>query len=254
MPTHYTVDSRKLTFAEYRRFSSGFAFLIVALLKILKIRLPMPIAASRPEELRILEPSQLPQDIYSRLTRLIVPCEREGLRARFFYEEPIVAPSQRTLGVAMLSDDQLIYGFLAEVENQSATGVIRQVELSLLTPLSDGRYLATSLTSKKLDSPPEIVGIALPGAKPEEILASHRERLRSLQGATPQRIEGRLEDFVVRIGRLGFDFHVARGVYVPVSESEVEKLRKQKPASAVAGWVVWIVVFAVTVLVMRSCG
>ncbi len=251
---YYTVDSRKLTFAEYRRMSRGFAFLIAALLKALRIRMPIPMAVTRPEELLIRQPSELPQDIYARLVPLIAPCEREGLRVGFFYEEPMVAPSNRTLGVAMLSDDRLVYGFLAEAENKGLTGPTRQVDLSLLTPLSDGRYLATALNPKAMDSPPQFFGISLPDAKAEEIVASHRERLRSLQDVRAEPIEGRLEDFVLEIGRLSFDFHVGRGVYVPISDAEVEKLRAARPASAASSFLVWIAVFVFTILVMRSCG
>ena len=254
---HYKFDSRNVTFAEYRRLTPGLGFLIAALLKILRIPLPMRMAVPYPAEILVREPSELPEGVYNRLVPFIAPCEREGLRSKFFYQEPMIAPDTRTLGVALLSDDRLIYGFLAEAENNTAVGIQRRVDLSLITPLSNGRMIVTGRSKQTLDSPPELEKEVLPDAPVEKVIARHHDRLSSLRGAQPVPIAGRLEDFILRMERLGFDYFIRRRVYVPMTEAEVEKLRAAKPmtkgkANLVSN-LIWLAAFATVFLVMRGC-
>ena len=254
---YYRFDSRNVTFAEYRRLTPGFGFLIAALLKILRIPLPVRMALPYPGEIQVREPSELPEGMYSRLVPFIAPCEREGLRSKFFYQEPMIAPDSRTLGVALLSDDQLIYGFLAEAENNTAVGIQRRIDLSLITPLSNGRMIVTGRSKQSLDSPPDLEKEVLPDAPVDQVIARHRDRLRSLRGTQPVPIMGRLEDFILKMERLGFDYFVRRRVYVPMTDAEVEKLKAVKPmtkgkASLVSN-LIWIAAFATVFLVMRGC-
>lgn len=254
---HYKFDSRNVTFAEYRRLTPGIGFLIAAALKILRIRLPTRIALPYPGEIQVLEPSQLPDGVYGRLVPFIAPCEREGLRSKLFYQEPMIAPDTRTLGVALLSDDRLTYGFLAECENNTAVGIQRRIDLSLITPLSNGRMLVTGRSKQSLDSPPEMEKEALPDAPVEQVIARHRDRLRSLRGAQPVPILDRLEDFILKMERLGFDYFVRRRVYVPMTEAEVEKLRAVKPMTtgkaALISNLIWLAAFATVALLWRGC-
>ena len=174
---HYRFDSRNVTFAEYRRLTPGLGFLIAAALKILRIPLPARMALPYPGEILVREPAELPEGVYGRLVPFIAPCEREGLRSKLFYQEPIIAPDARTLGVALLSDDRLTYGFLAEAENNTAVGIQRRIDLSLITPLSNGRMLVTGRSKQTLDTPPEMEKEVLPDAPVEKVIARHRPLL-----------------------------------------------------------------------------
>ncbi|HET9226693.1 MAG TPA: hypothetical protein VFR31_08500, partial [Thermoanaerobaculia bacterium] len=195
---HYKLDSRNISFSEYRRLTPGLGFVIAALLKILRIPLPVRMAVAYPDEVLVREPSELREGVYGRLVPFIAPCERAGLRSKFFYESPMISPDSRTVGVALLSDDRLVYGFLAEAETNTLAGVQRQIELSLITPLSNGRMIATGRSKKTLDSPPELEKEVLYDAPVEKVIARHQERLRSLRGTQAVPIEGRLEDFILR--------------------------------------------------------
>lgn len=254
---HYRFDSRNVSFAEYRRLTPGPAFLIAALLKILRIPLRVRMAAPYPQEVLVREPAELPAGVYSRLVPFIAPCERAGLRSKFFYESPMISPDTRTVGVALLSDDRLTYGFLAEAETNTVAGVQRRINLSLITPLSNGRLIVTGRSKKSLDSPPEMDSEVLDEAPVEKVLARHQERLRSLRGVQAVPIEGRLEDFILRMERLSFDNFVRRRVYVPMPEAEVEKLRAAKPMtagkSALVTILIWITAFLVVSFLTRGC-
>ncbi len=254
---YYRFDSRNVSFAEYRRLTPGPAFLIAALYKILHMRLPVQMALPYPGEILVCEPSELPEGVYGRLVPFIAPCEREGLRSKFFYQEPVIAPDSRTLGVALLSDDRLTYGFLAESETNTVAGVQRRIDLSLITPLSNGRMIVTGRSKKTLDSPPEMEKEVLPDAPVETVIARHRDRLRSPRGSQPVAIEGRLEDFILKLERLGFDYFIRRRVYVPMSEAEVEKLKAVKPLTkgkaALVSSLIWIAAIATVFLGPRAC-
>jgi len=253
----YRFDSRNVSFAEYRRLTPGLGFLIAALLKILRIPLPVRMALPYPGEIQVREPSELPEGVYGRLVPFIAPCEREGLRSKLFYQEPIIAPDSRTLGVALLSDDRLTYGFLAEAENNTAVGIQRRVDLSLITPLSNGRMIVTGRSKQNLDSPPEMEKEVLPDAPVEKVIAWHRDRLRALRGPQPVPIEGRLEDFILKIERLGFDYFIRRRIYVPMAEAEVEKLRAAKPLTkgraALVSNLIWVAAMITVFLGFRGC-
>jgi hypothetical protein len=255
---YYRFDSRNVTFAEYRRLTPGLGFLIAALLKILRIPLPVRMALPYPGEILVREPAELPEGVYKRLVPFNSPCEREGLSSKFFYKEPMIAPDSRTLGVALLSDDALTYGFLAEAEHNTAAGIQRRIDLSLITPLSNGRMLVTGRSKQTLDSPPEMEKQVLPGTPVEKVIARHRDRLRELKGIVqPVPIEGRLEDFILKVERLGFDFFIRRRVYIPMAETEVEKLRALKPMTkgkaALVSILIWLATFATTFLAWRGC-
>lgn len=254
---YYRFESRNVSFAEYRRLAPGLGFLIAALLKILRIPLQTRTAAPYPEQILVREPSELPGGVYGRLVPFIAPCERAGLRSKLFYESPMISPDTRTVGVGLLSDDRLTYGFLAEVEANTVAGVQRRLELSLITPLSNGRMIVTGRSRKTLDSPPEMEKEVLHEAPVEKVVARHQERLRGLRGVVPVPIEGRLEDFILRLERMGFDNFIRRRIYVPMSEKEVEKLRAAKPLtagkSALVTSLIWVAVFVFTFLLMRAC-
>ena len=249
---YYKFDSRNVTFAEYRRLTPGLGFPIAALLKILRIPLSVRMALAYPEEILVLEPSQLPEGMYGRLVPFIAPCEREGLRSKFFYQTPMIAPDSRTLGVALLSDDRLTYGFLAESETNTAAGIQRRIDLSLITMLSNGRMIVTARSKKGLDSPPEMEKEVLTDAPVEKVVARHRDRLGSLRGPQPVPIMGRLEDFVFKMERLGFDYFIRRRIYVPMAEAEVDKIKAAKPIGK-ASQLIWVAALVGGFLATRGC-
>jgi len=90
------------------------------------------------------------------------------------------------------------------------------------TPLADDSFMVTSGCKKMMDKPSHFLGESMPGCSPKEVFERHIERLESA-AALPLTIktDDQLEDLILRYENEDAEFNFDRGVYVPMTRSEI---------------------------------
>jgi len=90
------------------------------------------------------------------------------------------------------------------------------------TALADDTYIMTSGTKKMMDKPDHVLGENMPGRSPKDVFERHIERLETA-AALPLTIktDDELEQLILRYENEDTEFNFDRGVYVPMSRSEI---------------------------------
>ena len=252
---YFKIDSRRLSFAEYWRMSPGLGFLIAALLKVLRIPLRIKVGVPYPEGLLRADPSELDVDgRRARLRRDFEALGAAGFSLQFLYKQPSINPDGSAVAAAFLSEDGLTYAVVIDSVTRAAGKTLRQKILSLVTPISGGGHLITSTDRKGLKSPPEYALQIRRSRKAAKVIEHHRRRLLAPEGSGATRLEpDRMEEFVLGLERRAHQYQIERGVFVEMSDAEVEKLRRSKPTGQrvarpirwLRGWALWPVAVAV---------
>ncbi len=240
----YCVDIRNLRFTEQLRLFK-LAFPIAAICKI--FRIPFPIRSAIGYPVRVVRVDESELDIDGRRARLqhdIDELGQAGIQFQFLFKVPMLNPDATSIALAFLSEDRCTYGLLVDTVARMGNKTQRMKLLSLLSPLSDGRFLAT-VSRLLFDSPPEVDVENVRGSS-KKIVRRHRERLQ-VPVASPRTIdEDNLEGFAAEAERLASEFQIQRNVWVKIPENKVEKLRQGKPRGRmwqrVFGWCVSIVI------------
>jgi hypothetical protein len=241
---YYKIELRNLTFAEQWRIAR-LGFPIAALCKIFRIPFPMRAAIAHPIRIVRLDESELDVDgRRARLKRDVLELDQEGIRYQFLYKVPMVSPDTTAIALAFLSDDRTIYGSIIDSVARVGTRTTRMTQVSFLTPLADGRFLAT--VSRRLFNSPAEVEVEKVTGRAAKILQRHRERQRSSIASSQTINSDDLEVFIADIENRAFEYQRERGVWVRAPTTQVEKLQDSKPRGRLwqkaVGWAVSIAV------------
>lgn len=224
MTTFYRVDSRKLTFAEYWRMSPDvFSFLVAAGLKVIGLPIRFSFAIPRPDKLFVVEFDELPAAARNGMKRALRDAERAGLRLAFCHR--LAVPERHRLGAAaVLLDDARQTAFSVIYAQHGAQ---RECQLSAVSRFADDTLACTTTIKKTMVPVPGSDVDRYPGADPAAIYDRHRAHLERLagQGLVPVLLdEHRLPDFVHECEVRYVDFHIGRGVFVPMTDDELDAL------------------------------
>ncbi|MDB5308518.1 MAG: hypothetical protein JWO38_2720 [Gemmataceae bacterium] len=224
MTTFYRVDGARLTFAEYWRMSPNpLVFLIAAWMKLIGRPIRFSFSVPRPDRLFLVEFDELPAAARAGMGPLVDAAEAIGLRLVFCHR--LVVPEPHRLGAAAILLDKTGETILLVIFSRQGNRVERH--LACTTLFTDGSRAVTTTIRKTFEPLPGSHVARYPGADPASLLARHREHLAALtsEGLIPTRLEpNRLPD-VVHEAELRFvDFHIGRGVFVPMTDEELDKL------------------------------
>lgn len=223
MTEYYRVNGQALTYAEYWRMSPGvLAFAVAAVRKLLHAPMPFTFSLPRPEALYLLEPWEVPVPVRRRWQRAVEACQDRGLRLVFCNTLPLLERDRSSYSAALLRTDGLVGATVV-------TSVVpRRVEtvFACLSRLADGHFLVTIDQPKKMEVPPEYEHVRLPGARPDVVLDRHLEEIQQEGRRLLQASADDWPHLVLQSSQRLFNFHVARGVYVPLAEEEVEEIRR----------------------------
>jgi hypothetical protein len=221
MTDYYRVNGQALSYAEYWRLSPGvFAFCVAALLKLLRCPLPFTFSIPRPEAMDFVAPSEIPVWVRERWEEAVDACRDRGLRLQFCYTVPVLERDREGYAASFLSADGLVAGATVAAATRSK----RQAHFACLSRLPAGRYFITSDQGKKMEPHPDDEILRLPGAHPEVVLDRHREEIEQ-----PDRTVLRIDPAewprqVLEREQRHVDYHIVRGVYVRMSEGEIERI------------------------------
>lgn len=222
----YKTRMNRLTFGELWRMTPGpLTFLIASGMKLFGGLPDGDFGFCRLDALERLDDSEIPDHVHHSWSGWLDACEAEGIGLEFYYTIPFVGHDTEAYAAAMLHSGGLVAAHALYARQKH----VEKSVLVLFTRMGDGRHLVTSSKHKELVSPHGFDVVRLPGRAPDDVVARHLERVRSAEGALPIRA-GLLEHFIVEFSNLETDFHIERGVYVPMPEEEVASIRGAKPS------------------------
>jgi hypothetical protein len=222
--TFYKIDSRRLTLGECWGLSPNpFAFLLVAVLKLLRVRLFGSWALPRAESLTLLRPEQVPDAVHEQWRGAIEVCRSHGLDVQFYYTLPTLGSTWKCYEAALLGPDGRTLAVLALVRTRRRGSTAEELALACVSRLPGGRLLITTDARRRLHTPPENVIEHMPGYSAFEVLERHRERFAEHERDMAAFEPAKLEAFLVAMSNRALDFHARRGVYVPMTEEEMSR-------------------------------
>jgi hypothetical protein len=221
MTEWYRLDGQALTYAEYWRMSSRVPpFLIAAVRKALHVPVRFSFSIPRPSALHILQPGDIPGWVRRKWQAAVEACQDRGLALRFCHTVPLLETNREGYGAWFLSVDGLTAAALASARTHGRDGT----SFACCSRLPEGGCFVTSDQRRKLEPHPDDEIVRFPGADPSEIVDRHLQAMRE-----PGRRFVRMEELdfprlVLEREQRHVDFHIVRGVYVRMTEEEIDRI------------------------------
>lgn len=221
--TYYKLHGGRLTVPEYWRICrswQGFLY-AVALKPFGGFRFTFSIA--RPEEPDIVRFEDLSAQVRGRLRGPVEGFERAGLELMCYLRSQVLEKHRVGVSGVLLGHRGETIGTVAVVSGRDWV-----TELACVTHFTDGRSCATLTRRRAFRPPPHVTDFVCAGTSPEELCERHRENLARMEAAGhfPTRITAaQLPRVIVEAQQRHVDFHAARGVFVPMTDAEIDRLR-----------------------------
>jgi hypothetical protein len=225
--TYYQVRTTKLSIREYRRISKNWLELTIGVwLKLLHFRVPMTFAFSDTDLFQKITP----QSLSARACQNIKPVADEAMALSLNYA---FSYSPRTVGTiesaaaAFYSEDGRSVLLIVYARAWTPVTVDEKTEFAFVTQLANSTVVATSGSKGNLDTPANILSELHPGKPMHEVFERHRTRLRESNAPVVGiHSSDQLEHMLRRYEQENFEFCVKRGIYVPISHAERERLQR----------------------------
>jgi hypothetical protein len=224
MTNYYRVDGGKLTYGEYWRMSPDpLSFLIAAGLKLIRLPIKFNFTIPRPDQLFVVDFAELPSSARSEMKPMIRSAEKDGMQLSFCHRLAVV--ERHRIGAAAIlldEEEQIALTVIFGKHNQK-----RELQLTCCSVFADDTRAITTTMRKTMVPVPGNVIERYPGASPPALLDHHRHHLERLadEGLVPLRLDASRMPEVVLDWELSYvDYHIDRGVFVPMSEDEVDDL------------------------------
>ena len=227
--TFYTIDSTKLGYGEYWRFSNGrwLAFTVCALKKLFGSPMDLHTAIPRFEQITRLDIAQFSADMMPELAKGLERCRQLNLTFQFYYTIPNIM-MQISYGAVLLSADCRTVAQFLVVRSLRGAGKIT-LTFNCCSKLKDNRLLATLDQPKKMNSPSYSIPEHIPSATPDMVLKRHIERLNKMGGTGAVTLSpDTLEVFILELNLRAIDAKIAAGVYVPLDPAKAEQMRSER--------------------------
>lgn len=221
---YYKINSGRLSFGEYWRMSPNpVVFLIAAGAKLFG-GLPMNFSIPRVDTLHTIDWEDMPPRAGKRMEPSIDTYESLGYKYGFCYEMPILELDRFFGACTLLGEDGLRFAMVVYVETPEE----KRLTLGIVTEFTDGNYGVTTTAKKELEPEPNHRVHRHLSATAEELHQLHEQHLEEWRndGLEPVKQSwDRLPQVILAAEQATVDFHASRGVFVPMSEAEVRKLR-----------------------------
>ena len=218
-----------MSYGELWRVTSGLGtFIFGCCRKLFRKALPLEHGFSHPESITVIDFDQLPTKVNEALRPAIEECETLGLRRIFCHTVPTIGKIQGFTANS-LSQDGTVWASVAWVSVQSGIRYRERVIFGCCSKLQDGRILATSNSKLRLNTPPGIEAVRLHGRSISDVVFRHRDRMACTLTCSPLCLdESGVRAAINEIRRRTAEFNFKRGVWVPMTRAEIEKLRGEQ--------------------------
>ena len=223
---YYTDNFLSLSFTRLWKLTA-FAFPVFALRKMINWRFKTNSAQSRPEQLNLLDSTQLPPHVADAIKPLHTAALQAGLHSFVCYRKPYIGGSAEYV-VVLVDPIGLMRARVVWSQHRIGQWETSQTAIVCQSRLKDDRLLETACHPKAqlVDElfPPWIDLQLLPSdATPEHVISEHRRRIENRIDVIPNVADQLMRDIAI-LDQLVFDYLVSIGMLVPVNESEVRRL------------------------------
>jgi Zn-dependent protease len=231
MPEYYKVDNRKLTLREYWNIGRSWKAFLAWGMARLGTPMESGVGFSMPETVSEMEIAESDVSDYARakLQPLLEQCTQLGFHSPRHYLHESIRRDVRTFFISMLHRSGEFTLRLMHTRAANGPVPVENILAVLLSELNDGTFFFTSDQREKLKVPPGVSNNRLVGGNPLQLIESHQKKLVQLGMRNPPRpvpSKEAMDDVWNRYEKVGRDFQVGRGLYIPMSLAEVEGQQK----------------------------
>jgi hypothetical protein len=224
---HYRVVLWRLTYVECWRIAPNpLSFVLLALFKTLRVPVATVSAVTYPTGLDLVDIHEIPAYVLDRWRPALDACPDLGLRTKFCQRVPVLGRAENFNMVLVRDDGEFTVTLTFEryiVQNRERI----YVTTNIASRLNDDRRAVTTDNRRAVALLPEIVTQAVTGRSLPEMVAAHRDWLAANALTVIPVPEASLERTILARLQAAFDRNVERGLYVPISERDYEKLAQQ---------------------------
>lgn len=234
-PQYYTDDITTLPVGAIWRFTSRqgivgclVTFPMFLLRKFFKLRFPANHAACRVTELPAIAEDELPAEIRNELAPLESACRDAGLAHVRTFRAPWIGGKSGVFSL-WLDPNGVMYCNLTRIHLRLGSIERSKTVLGCHSRLASGVFLHTAAVAPR-DWIPELVPpnhdllCLSPDTSPADVIQRHRQRLAGMEGIVTFNRETLIQE-MIKASHETFDYLVAKGIYAPLSSSEVKRLQ-----------------------------
>jgi hypothetical protein len=225
MPTkYYKVHGGRLSFGEYWRMCPDpFTFLMAAGMKLFG-GMPFNFSIPRIDELHYLVEDELLKSAVKKFKGPVRQLQDLGFAHKFYHEMPVLEDHRIGLAAVLLAEDRRTFGVVMYARERAN----EQLQITCATRFTDDTFGSTTTQKKAMKPVPENKVARHPGARADDLYDFHQEHLREWEdeGLQPVKLDdAKLAASVLKGEQRHVDFHAERGVYVPLSKAEINRIR-----------------------------
>ena len=226
MGTYFRADTTRMSFRELWRLSRSMPlFLTACFNKVFRIRPPVVWAVLHDDAIYVLPADQVPVHAMRMLEPLVEDFQRLGARLAFYQTVPSTENMEGYSAVLLPPEQNAVIVIAwsrAQLSGRSREGTLVR---GIISRLQDDTFLSTTNRRTPFDRPPEFRALLWRRANPEELCRRHQEALaESPFQAMPVRHEEDAKKVLLEAKRRRFEWNVSRGVYVPLTTEELDRL------------------------------
>ncbi len=225
MTRYYTIDFSRVSLREYRRFLPNlFQFVVVAVLRVFGVSITNNALIPLIDRLHELSWHDLPEEARTALAGPVAGWERLGFRRVCVTRLPQPQKERFLAAVLLLSPDGTAHVHAMYLRRPGFVATCTPV----YSLFGDGTVGMTTDLRHELDDPPTVFRSQQPaGTEPAEMWERHRANLGGPWAeawAAVERLDAEgVRVVAVEMERREVEFHVARGVLVPVTDEEFDR-------------------------------
>lgn len=225
-PTLFRLDTRRLTWRECWWQSRSPTFLILAVCKLLRIRLPLPMVLPYLSRLAdfAVPMDQVPPDVLAKLEPALSELAACGFHSPVFYRYAASRGQTVTHLVTLLHRSGESIARVFQTVNLAVHPPQEKLRLAFLTQLRDGLTLLGVASRQEFETLPGVTVVRQVNASPSELwTAFSAELARHRSGNPPPPITDvtAAETLAESYEHAAQQFNLQRGLYVPLTETEV---------------------------------
>jgi hypothetical protein len=226
MPTkYYKVHGGRLTLREYWKMAPDpFTFLLCAGLKVFGL-MSFDFSVPRVEELHYLDEAEVPKAAMKKIKGSIKRLTDAGFELKFYHEMPMLEDHRLGLAAVLVAPDRKTFAMVLYGREKDQ----EQTHVSCVSRFADGTFGATTTQKENMKPDPENKVARYPGAAADELYDRHADHLQEWEDEG-QRVK-KLDDATLVAAVLEgeqrhVDYHVERGVIVPMTKAEIRRIRE----------------------------
>lgn len=178
------------------------------------------------DSLIFIELDEVPKRALDALQTKRDVCQDLGFVEEFYYTEQVLGKMEG-YGIQLANQDQTIFALLIYVKNWMAPIPVKELTLVFTSGLANGTTVSTTSSKKRLNTPSNFDVEYHRNAPVDKLYQLHQQHLGKHSDEVILSLDAIAQrDTIIQRSKLLVEFHQQRGVYIPISMNEYERLSK----------------------------